>query len=231
MGRSSRSKRRSDDDSASESESDENDSRDSSPDRSSHKRSKDRSRCSKSKSSCHSRIRRDRDSDNDSFGDDSEGSDRGRSKKKRSSRNITKEDIAEYMAKKAQKKAKPDAGKLIVGIVALLVVSASGLLIMELQKPFSRHLCLLDLQDQRSVWMLASLCGVVGFKLTFGFIPHSRFRDKTGNFKLPLCDDIKAMLSLYKASYYCFEGESIMEACLGASTTLEDAKVRSKVVH
>ncbi|XWS53952.1 hypothetical protein CRYUN_Cryun10bG0044900 [Craigia yunnanensis] len=70
MGKSSRSKGRSDDDSASESESDENDSRDSSPDRSSRKRSKDRSRYSKSKSSRHSRnrSRRDRDSDDDSFG-------------------------------------------------------------------------------------------------------------------------------------------------------------------
>ncbi|XWS43498.1 hypothetical protein CRYUN_Cryun16bG0109300 [Craigia yunnanensis] len=114
MGRSSRSKRRSDDDSAAESESDENDSRDSSPDRSSRKLSKDRSRCSKSKSSRHSRSRsrRDRDSDDDSSGDDSEGSDRGRSKKKRSSRNITEEEIAEYMAKKAQKKAMRSAKKL-----------------------------------------------------------------------------------------------------------------------
>ncbi|XWS65165.1 hypothetical protein CRYUN_Cryun05aG0068500 [Craigia yunnanensis] len=133
QGRGSRSKRRSDDDFASESESDENDSRDSSPGRSSRKRSKDQSRCSKCKSSRYnrSRSRRDRDSDDDSFSDDSEGSDRGRSKKKRSSRNITEEEIAEYMAKKAQKKAKPDAGKLIVGIIALLVASASGLLIWD----------------------------------------------------------------------------------------------------
>ena len=34
--------------------------------------------------------------------DDSEGSDGGRSKNKRSSRNITEEEIAEYMAKKAK---------------------------------------------------------------------------------------------------------------------------------
>ncbi|WRX26709.1 Terpene synthase [Theobroma cacao] len=40
----------------------------------------------------------------------------------------------------------------------------------------------------------------------------SSFRDETRNFRLPLKDDIKAMPSLYEASYYCFEGESIMEA-------------------
>ncbi|GMI68657.1 terpene synthase 02 [Hibiscus trionum] len=39
---------------------------------------------------------------------------------------------------------------------------------------------------------------------------HS-FRDKRGNFRQSLCNDIKAMLSLYEASYYCFQGESIME--------------------
>ncbi|KAG8482111.1 hypothetical protein CXB51_027083 [Gossypium anomalum] len=38
------------------------------------------------------------------------------------------------------------------------------------------------------------------------------FRDKAGEFMLSLCNDIKAMMSLYEASYYCFEGESIMEA-------------------
>ncbi|KAK8618333.1 hypothetical protein V6N13_132327 [Hibiscus sabdariffa] len=38
------------------------------------------------------------------------------------------------------------------------------------------------------------------------------FQDKRGGFRPSLCKDIKAMLSLYEASYYCFEGESIMEA-------------------
>ncbi|KAK8673791.1 hypothetical protein V6N13_112103 [Hibiscus sabdariffa] len=37
------------------------------------------------------------------------------------------------------------------------------------------------------------------------------FRDKTGKFRQSLCNDIKAMLSLYEASYHCFPGESIME--------------------
>ncbi|XVF76321.1 hypothetical protein PTKIN_Ptkin13bG0257100 [Pterospermum kingtungense] len=46
-----------------------------------------------------------RDSDDDYSGDDTDGSDRGCSKKKRSSRNITEEEIADYMVKKAQKKA------------------------------------------------------------------------------------------------------------------------------
>nr|QKK82614.1 (R)-limonene synthase [Zanthoxylum armatum] len=37
------------------------------------------------------------------------------------------------------------------------------------------------------------------------------FKDKKGSFKLCLCDDIKAMLSFYEASYYSTEEESIME--------------------
>ncbi|OMO84052.1 hypothetical protein COLO4_22264 [Corchorus olitorius] len=111
MGR--RSKRRSDD-SVSDSESDESGSRDSSPDtRSRSSRRKERSRRKESKSSRHkrSRSRRDRDSDGDYSSEDSDESDRGRSKKKRS-RNITEEEIAEYMAKKAQKKAMRAAKKL-----------------------------------------------------------------------------------------------------------------------
>ncbi|KAK6246549.1 hypothetical protein SCA6_009639 [Theobroma cacao] len=106
-------KRRSDDDSTSESKSDETNSRHS---LSSRKRSKDRSRRSKSKSSRYrhtrSRSRRDRGSDDDFSGDDSDEIDRCRSKKKRSSRNITEEEVAEYMAKKAQKKALRAAKKL-----------------------------------------------------------------------------------------------------------------------
>ncbi|KAK2637990.1 hypothetical protein Ddye_025785 [Dipteronia dyeriana] len=35
------------------------------------------------------------------------------------------------------------------------------------------------------------------------------FKDKVGNFIEILCDDVKGMLSLYEASYYGFEGESI----------------------
>uniref|UniRef100_A0AAU7LMP8 Sabinene synthase n=1 Tax=Zanthoxylum ailanthoides TaxID=159071 RepID=A0AAU7LMP8_9ROSI len=37
------------------------------------------------------------------------------------------------------------------------------------------------------------------------------FKDKKDSFKLCLCDDIKAMLSFYEASYYSTEEESIME--------------------
>ncbi|KAK1556584.1 hypothetical protein Q3G72_008154 [Acer saccharum] len=37
------------------------------------------------------------------------------------------------------------------------------------------------------------------------------FEDKVGNFMESLSDDVKGMLSLYEASYYGFEGESIME--------------------
>ncbi|KAK8273635.1 hypothetical protein V6Z11_D10G019900 [Gossypium hirsutum] len=33
-----------------------------------------------------------------------------------------------------------------------------------------------------------------------------------GEVMLSLCNDVKAMMSLYEASHYCFEGESIMEA-------------------
>ncbi|KAI9197901.1 hypothetical protein LWI28_006383 [Acer negundo] len=39
----------------------------------------------------------------------------------------------------------------------------------------------------------------------------SSFQEKTGGFKSRLCDDVKAMLSLYEASYYGLEGEKIME--------------------
>ncbi|XP_031260215.1 (R)-limonene synthase 1, chloroplastic-like isoform X1 [Pistacia vera] len=37
------------------------------------------------------------------------------------------------------------------------------------------------------------------------------FKDTTGGFQAYLHDDIKAMLGLYEASYYGFEGESVME--------------------
>ncbi|XP_039066127.1 cactin-like [Hibiscus syriacus] len=113
MAGSSRS-RRSYDDRPSESETDETGSEEYSPDRSFPKRSKDQGHRSKSKSSRHSRSssRRGRNSNNESSGEDSDGSDRGSSKRKRSSRNITEEEIAEYMAKKAQKKAMRAAKKL-----------------------------------------------------------------------------------------------------------------------
>lgn len=64
-------------------------------------RSKRRDRDSRSKSSRRS-GRRGRDSD-ESSGSSDDSDDRGR-KKKRSSREITEEEIAEYMSKKAQKK-------------------------------------------------------------------------------------------------------------------------------
>ncbi|KAK0579342.1 hypothetical protein LWI29_024861 [Acer saccharum] len=37
------------------------------------------------------------------------------------------------------------------------------------------------------------------------------FKDKAGNFTVSLRDDVKGMVSLYEASYYGFEGESIIE--------------------
>ncbi|KAL5839741.1 hypothetical protein ACOSQ4_012349 [Xanthoceras sorbifolium] len=37
------------------------------------------------------------------------------------------------------------------------------------------------------------------------------FKDKRNSINACLCDDVKGMLSLYEASYYGFEGESIME--------------------
>ncbi|XP_062003857.1 splicing factor Cactin [Rosa rugosa] len=113
MGRSSRSRkeasssrrRRKSDDSDSDSDSytdsDDSDSLDSSPARSSGKRKERSSRSRKSSS------RRRNHSDDESY--ESDDSDR---KKKRSSRNVTEEQIAEYLAKKAQKKAARVAKKL-----------------------------------------------------------------------------------------------------------------------
>ncbi|XP_024981287.1 cactin [Cynara cardunculus var. scolymus] len=112
MGSSRRSKREEsrrrhidDDDDDSPSISDESDSHDSSPRRRPSGRSRDRSRSSK-------RSRR-RDSDDDDSEDDS---DDHRSKKKKkgtgSSKKISEEEIAEYLAKKAQKKAMKVAKKL-----------------------------------------------------------------------------------------------------------------------
>ncbi|KAJ7976862.1 cactin [Quillaja saponaria] len=80
------------------SHSDESDSRESSPQRRSNKRRDSRSR---------SRRRSGRDSD-----DNYDSDERGRKKKKSSSRTITEEEIAEYLAKKAQKKAMRVAKKL-----------------------------------------------------------------------------------------------------------------------
>ncbi|KAM1408834.1 hypothetical protein ACFX2I_009304 [Malus domestica] len=91
----SRCKRRSDDsDSASYTESDDSDIRDSSPARSSRKR---RERSNRRKSSPR------KDSDDGSY-DSDESEDRDR-KTKRSSKNVTEEQIADYLARKAQKKA------------------------------------------------------------------------------------------------------------------------------
>ncbi|XP_022946823.1 cactin isoform X1 [Cucurbita moschata] len=103
-----RSRRRSDD---SESDSDDSDSRDSSPVASSRKR---RERRGGSRSSHRSRRRsssRGRDSGDDSS-NDSYGSDDGGRKKSKSSRKVTEEEISEYLAKKAQKKALRVAKKL-----------------------------------------------------------------------------------------------------------------------
>ncbi|KAK9921106.1 hypothetical protein M0R45_029633 [Rubus argutus] len=98
----SRRRRKSDDpESDSYTESDDSDSRDSSPARSSAKR---KERSSRRRSS------RRKDSDDESYeSDESEERDR---KKKRSSRNVTEEQIAEYLAKKAQKKAARVAKKI-----------------------------------------------------------------------------------------------------------------------
>lgn len=64
-----------------------------------------------------------------------------------------------------------------------------------------------------------SICSIIlvwGALVITGFAQFAEvfdgFRDKTGEFMLSLCNDIKAMVSLYDASYFCFEGESIMEA-------------------
>ncbi|KAM5559651.1 cactin [Rosa sericea] len=114
MGRSSRSRkeaspsrrRRKSDDSDSDSytDSDDPDSRDSSPARSSGKRKERSSRSRKSSS------RRRNHSDDESY--ESGDSDERDRKKKRSSKNVTEEQIAEYLAKKAQKKAARVAKKL-----------------------------------------------------------------------------------------------------------------------
>ncbi|KAJ0089006.1 hypothetical protein Patl1_32303 [Pistacia atlantica] len=108
--RRSRSRKRRSDDSVSESESEPESYIDSdeSPSRSSQKH-KDRSR-SKSRSKSKSKSSR-RDSDSDVSGDDSDESDRAH-KKRRSSRRITEEEISEYLAKKAQRKAARVAKKL-----------------------------------------------------------------------------------------------------------------------
>lgn len=103
-----RSRRRSDD---SESDSDDSDSCDSSPVASSRKR---RERRDGSRSSHRSKRRsssRGRDSGDDSSNDSYDSDDGGR-KKIKSSRKVTEEEISEYLAKKAQKKALRVAKKL-----------------------------------------------------------------------------------------------------------------------
>ncbi|KAF5737506.1 cactin isoform X2 [Tripterygium wilfordii] len=98
--------RRERDDSASESytDSDDSDSRNSSPPRSSSKRREGSSRSGRRSR----RISSSRDRDSD----DSSDSDDGRKKKTRSSRNVTEEEITDYLAKKAQRKAMKVAKKL-----------------------------------------------------------------------------------------------------------------------
>ncbi|KAB2610581.1 tricyclene synthase EBOS [Pyrus ussuriensis x Pyrus communis] len=46
----------------------------------------------------------------------------------------------------------------------------------------------------------------------------SRFTDGNGSFKAWLCKDVKGMLSLYEASYFAFEGESLLDEGLVFST-------------
>ncbi|XLU46991.1 cactin [Arachis ipaensis] len=124
MGSKSRKERRSrrSDDSESESpssRSDDADSRDSSPERGSKRRQRSSRRSSHVSSSSRSRRQSRRDSDS-SYEDDSDDSaDRGGSRnKKKSSRNITEEEIAQYLAKKAQRKALKVAKKLKTNTVS-----------------------------------------------------------------------------------------------------------------
>ncbi|KAJ0080814.1 hypothetical protein Patl1_10972 [Pistacia atlantica] len=44
------------------------------------------------------------------------------------------------------------------------------------------------------------------------------YTDKTGRFRESLCDDVKAIHSLYEAAYYGLEGESIMEEAFEFTT-------------
>ncbi|KAK7267846.1 hypothetical protein RIF29_20525 [Crotalaria pallida] len=111
MGSKSRKERRrtKSDDSESDSPSscsDGTDSRDSSPERGSGRRKRSRHRSHGSDR--RSRKRR----DSDSSYDDSDSDDRGGKRKKKSSREITEEEIAQYLAKKAQRKASKVAKKL-----------------------------------------------------------------------------------------------------------------------
>ncbi|XP_057742904.1 splicing factor Cactin [Arachis stenosperma] len=124
MGSKSRKERRSrrSDDSESESpssRSDDSDSRDSSPERGSKRRQRSSRRSSHVSSSSRSRRQSRHDSDS-SYEDDSDDSaDRGGSRnKKKSSRNITEEEIAQYLAKKAQRKALKVAKKLKTNTVS-----------------------------------------------------------------------------------------------------------------
>uniref|UniRef100_A0A2P2K910 Splicing factor Cactin n=2 Tax=Rhizophora mucronata TaxID=61149 RepID=A0A2P2K910_RHIMU len=104
---SKRRRRRKSEVSESESYSEDTESRDSSPRRSSGKR---RERSSRSRSRTSHSSRRNRSGSADDSGDES-ASDSGR-KKKTSSRKISEEEIAEYLAKKAQRKAMKVAKKL-----------------------------------------------------------------------------------------------------------------------
>nr|KJB69367.1 hypothetical protein B456_011G019600 [Gossypium raimondii] len=48
--------------------------------------------------------------------------------------------------------------------------------------------------------------------LEFRLLRQHGYHSSSGEVMLSLCNDVKAMMSLYEASHYCFEGESIMEA-------------------
>uniref|UniRef100_A0A9I9CW45 Splicing factor Cactin n=1 Tax=Cucumis melo TaxID=3656 RepID=A0A9I9CW45_CUCME len=103
-----RSRRRSDD---SESDSDDSDSRDSSPVTRSRKRREKRDASRNSHRSRRRSSSRGRDSGDDSSNDSYDSDDGGR-KKSKSLRKVTEEEISEYLAKKAQKKALRVAKKL-----------------------------------------------------------------------------------------------------------------------
>ncbi|GAV90924.1 Terpene_synth domain-containing protein/Terpene_synth_C domain-containing protein [Cephalotus follicularis] len=53
-----------------------------------------------------------------------------------------------------------------------------------------------------------------------------RFKDKNDNFNASLCEDVKGLLSLYEASFFGLQGETIMDEAKAFTTThLKDLKV------
>ncbi|KAA8524544.1 hypothetical protein F0562_010967 [Nyssa sinensis] len=47
----------------------------------------------------------------------------------------------------------------------------------------------------------------------------ARFKDETGNFRTQLCEDVKGLLSLYEASFFGLEGETIIDEAKAFTTT------------